>query len=51
MLSPQFNPPIHRELVIDLFAGSGGAPLKFQWLTESQSTGQCASAGCVRWHQ
>lgn len=28
-----------------------GAPLKFQWLTESQSTGQCASAGCVRWNQ
>ncbi len=25
MLSPQFNLPLHRELVIDLFAGGGGA--------------------------
>jgi hypothetical protein len=25
-----------------------GAPLKFQWFTESNSSGQCASAGCVR---
>lgn len=24
MLSPQFNLPLHRELVIDLFAGGGG---------------------------
>lgn len=28
-----------------------GGNLKFKWLTEIQSTGQCASAGCVRWDQ
>ena len=41
MLSPQFNLPLHRELVIDLFAGGGG-----RVLTKTAQVRMCGNSVC-----